>query len=205
MRDYYDLPYQIVKQPKDVAIVGAGTGNDVAAALRGGAEHVDAIKIDPAILLLGSEGHPEHPYSNPHVRAIVNDARSFLRTTNQHYDLIVFGLLDSHTLLSQASSVRLDSFVYTVQAMREARARLKTHGVISLAFSVLNDQLGRKIYLMLQDAFDGYPPLCIQVGYDGGVVFLESADHRISLPPAFLTPERFLGQDCNLLQPGSAC
>ena len=120
VRDYYDLPYQIVKQPKDVAIVGAGTGNDVAAALRGGAEHVDAIEIDPAILLLGSEGHPEHPYSNPHVRAIVNDARSFLRTTNQHYDLIVFGLLDSHTLLSQASSVRLDSFVYTVQAMREA-------------------------------------------------------------------------------------
>ena len=122
VRDYYDLPYQIVKQPKDVAVVGAGTGNDVAAALRGGAERVDAIEIDPAILLLGKEGHPEHPYSNARVHAVVNDARSFLRTTDRQYDLIVFGLLDSHTLLSQASSVRLDSFVYTVQAMREARA-----------------------------------------------------------------------------------
>jgi len=190
-KDYYDLPYQVAQRPKDVAIVGAGTGNDVAAALSGGAEHVDAIEIDPAILLLGREGHPEHPYSNPRVHAIVNDARSFLRTTDRHYDVIVFGLLDSHALLSQASSVRLDSFVYTVQAMREARARLKPHGMISLAFSVLNDQLGRKIYLMLQEAFDRHPPLCIQVGYDGGVVFLESEDHQVSLSPDFLAQRGF--------------
>ncbi|HYM08000.1 MAG TPA: class I SAM-dependent methyltransferase, partial [Terriglobales bacterium] len=191
VKDYYDLPYQTVKQVQDVAVVGAGTGNDVAAALRAGAQRVDAIEIDPAILLLGREGHPEHPYSNPRVHAVVNDARSFLRATDRHYDLIVFGLLDSHALLSQASSVRLDSFVYTVQAMREARARLKPHGNVSLAFSVMNDQLGRKIYLMLQDAFDGYPPLCIQVGYDGGVIFLESEDHRMSLPPDFLAQRGF--------------
>lgn len=53
--------------------------------------------------MLGRDGHPEHPYGNPRVRAVINDARSFLRTTDQRYDLIVFGLLDSHTLLSQAS------------------------------------------------------------------------------------------------------
>ena len=185
-RNYYDLPYRIVGQPKDVAIVGAGSGNDVAAALRGGAEHVDAIEIDPAILMLGRDGHPEHPYQDPRVHAVVNDARSFLRTTDQKYDLIVFGLLDSHTLLSQASSVRLDSFVYTVQAMREARARLKPHGVLSLTFTVLNDQLGRKIFLMLKDAFDGRAPLCYMVGYDRGVIFLES-DSALSLPSDLVT------------------
>ncbi len=190
-RDYYDMPYKIVSRPENVVVVGAGTGNDVSAALRGGAEHVDAIEIDPAILMLGRDGHPEHPYSDPRVHSVVNDARSFLRTTDQRYDLIVFGLLDSHTLLSQASSVRLDSFVYTVEAMREARARLKPHGVISLAFSMLNDQLGRKIYLMLQDAFDGQPPLCIQVGYDGGVVFLESADRQLVVTPDFIAQRGF--------------
>jgi hypothetical protein len=190
-RDYYDLPYRILNQPKDVAVVGAGTGNDVAAALRGGAEHVDAIEIDPAILMLGRDGHPEHPYSNAKVHAVVNDARSFLRTTDQKYDLIVFGLLDSHTLLSQASSVRLDSFVYTLQAMREARARLKPQGMISLAFSVINDPLGRKIYLMLEQAFDGHPPLCIQVGYDAGVVFLATADRQLDLPPGFIAQRGF--------------
>lgn len=179
-REYYELPYQILR-PKSVAVVGAGTGNDVAAALRGGAQRVDAIEIDPAILMLGREGHPEHPYQDGRVHAVANDARSFLRTTDRKYDLIVFGLLDSHTLLSQSSSVRLDSFVYTVQAMREARARLNQGGVISLAFTVLNDPLGRKIYRMLQEAFDGRPPVAIQVGYDHGVVFLQS-DEPVTIP-----------------------
>jgi len=200
-RDYYDMPYKILTHPADVAVVGAGTGNDVSAALRGGAERVDAIEIDPAILMLGHDGHPEHPYSNPRVHSVVNDARSFLRTTDRRYDLIVFGLLDSHTLLSQASSVRLDSFVYTVEAMREARARLQPHGVISLAFSVLNDQLGRKIYLMLQDAFDGQPPVCIQVGYDGGVVFLESADRHLVVPPAFIAERGFYNRSPTYANP----
>ncbi|MGB0115854.1 MAG: hypothetical protein WBP73_03540 [Terriglobales bacterium] len=199
-RNYYELPYRIKQHPKDVAIVGAGSGNDVAAALRGGAEHVDAIEIDPAILMLGRSGHPEHPYADPRVRAVNTDARSFLRTTDQKYDLIVFGLLDSHTLLSQASSVRLDSFVYTVQAMQEARARLKPHGMISLTFTVLNDQLGRKIYLMLKNAFDGRAPLCYMIGYDSGIIFLESED-SLTLPPDLLARKNFLDKTATYANP----
>jgi predicted membrane-bound spermidine synthase len=99
-------------------VVGAGTGNDVAATLRAGAKRVDAIEIDPAIMLVGMLDHSEKPYQNPRTHAIVNDARSFLRTTDRKYDLIVYGLLDSHTLLSQGSSVRLDSFVYTIEGCR---------------------------------------------------------------------------------------
>src|SRR5208283_5056919 len=201
IKDYYELPYQLIKPPKDVAVVGAGTGNDVAAALRANAEHVDAIEIDPAILMLGRDGHPEHPYSNPRVRAVVNDARSFLRTTNQRYDLIVFGLLDSHTLLSQASSVRLDSFVYTVQGLREARARLKPHGVVSLAFSVLSDRTARKIYLMLEQAFDGHPPQCVEAGYDRGVVFLESNDKGAPLGPQVLSHMGFTDKSARWANP----
>jgi hypothetical protein len=131
----------------------------------------------------------------------VNDARSFLRNSSQAYDLIVFGLLDSHTLLSQASSVRLDSFVYTVQAMREARARLKPHGMISLTFSLLNDPLGRKIYLMLQEAFDGRPPLCIQVGYDEGVMFLQTADGQVELPPGYSAGRMLLDKTATYANP----
>jgi hypothetical protein len=65
IRNYYELPYRVYGRPKTVAVVGAGSGNDVAAALRRGSEHVDAIEIDPAILLLGRLGHPEYPYDDP--------------------------------------------------------------------------------------------------------------------------------------------
>jgi spermine/spermidine synthase len=192
IRSYYELPYWIYgRSPQSVAVVGAGTGNDVAAGLRNGAERIDAIEIDPAILMEGRSAHPEHPYSNPRVHAVVNDARTFLRSTNQHYDMVVYGLLDSHTLLSHASSVRLDSFVYTVEGLRDARAHLNRDGVLSLSFALMNPHLGRKIYLMLQQTFDGRPPICVRAGYDGAVIFLEANDRQLSLPPAILEKTGF--------------
>jgi hypothetical protein len=189
-RAYYDFPYKVRRVPANVAIVGAGTGNDVAAAMRSGAGHVEAVEIDPAIQLTGKLSHPEHPYSDARVHPVVNDARSFLRTTEQTFDLIVYGLLDSHTLLSQGSSVRLDSFVYTVEGLREARARLKPDGMLSLAFTLVSDPLGHKIYLMLQQAFDGRPPVCVKAL--GSIIFLESNDEKWTLPPKLIEDAGFI-------------
>jgi spermidine synthase len=189
-RDYYDFPFRVRPHADAVAVVGAGSGNDVAAALRSGAQRVDAIEIDPAILLAGKTNHPERPYDNPRVRPIINDARSFFRSTDNSYDLIVYGLLDSHTLLSQASSVRLDSFVYTVEGLREARSRLKPNGVLSLSFSVLNDALGTKIYQMMKQALDGNEPLCFFPRYDGAQVFMQSKNGDLSIPQAVLSSAR---------------
>jgi spermidine synthase len=185
-RDYYDFPYKAHAALADVAVVGSGTGNDVAAALRAGAGRVDAIEIDPAILMVGQQRHPEKPYADPRVHPINNDARSFLRGAADKYDLIVYGLLDSHTLLSHGSSVRLDSFVYTVEGLREARNRLKPDGIISLSFTLLSDALGRKIYLMLQEAFDGRAPTCIEAGYEG-TTFLISNDPNWRLPAKLMS------------------
>ncbi len=190
-RNYYKLPYRIHPGQNEVAVVGAGTGNDVAAALRSGAQHVDAIEIDPAILLAGKVNHPEKPYDDPRVRPAVNDARSFFRNTRNHYDLIVYGLLDSHTLLSHASSVRLDSFVYTIEGLREARSRLKDDGVLSLSFSVINEDLGTKMFQMMREAFDGKEPVCISALYDGSVIFIQSKHGNLSIPPAVLSEARF--------------
>src|SRR5207247_9321403 len=95
-----------------VLIVGAGSGNDVAAALRGSTHNVTAVEIDPTILFIGERLHPEHPYSDPRVSIVNDDARTFLRRSKEKFDLIVYGLLDSHTTLGSLTNVRLDSFVY---------------------------------------------------------------------------------------------
>jgi len=184
---YYELPYRIYgKSIQNVAIVGSGAGNDVAAALRSGVEHIDAIEIDPGILMLGQLYHPERPYNDHRVTAVVNDARTFMRSTETKYDMVVYGLLDSHTLLSHASSIRLDSFVYTVEALKEARERLKPGGVLSLSFSVMSDQIGRKIYLMMEEAFEGLPPVCVQGVYDGSILYLQSREGDMDLDEALL-------------------
>ena len=184
--NYYEFPYKVAGEPGVIAIVGAGTGNDVAAALRMGAEEVDAIEIDPAIMAYGVAYHPELPYQSQRVHRIVNDARTYMRMTHRMYDMVVFGLLDSHTLLSNASSVRLDSFVYTIEAFREARSLLRDQGILSLSFCVLSPELGRKFYLMLQQAFDGQPPVCIKANYDGSIIFLERKGSAFHLDPALL-------------------
>ena len=188
VRDYYDFPYKAHPGLKDVAIVGSGTGNDVAAALRAGAGHIDAIEIDPVILEVGEERHPEKPYANPRVHRVNSDARTFLRGTGNTYDLIVYGLLDSHTLLSHGSSVRLDSFVYTIEGLREARSRLKNDGMLALSFTVLSEALGRKIYLMLQQVFDGRPPVCLWAS-GGNVTFLISNDPNWQPPAALMNAD----------------
>jgi spermidine synthase len=170
--NHYALPYHVKPKPAHVLIVGSGTGNDVAAALRHGAGEVDAVEIDPAILKFGQSLHPESPYQASNVHAVVDDARAFLRHTGKRYDLIVYGLLDSHTLLASTSGVRLDSFVYTVEAFREARARLKEGGIMSITFALISPQIGRKLFLMLQEAFDGQSPAVYETGHDGGRTFL---------------------------------
>jgi spermidine synthase len=198
---YYEFPYRLRPGARRVAVVGAGTGNDVAAALRGGVGHVDAVEIDPAILYFGKLYHPERPYADARVTAIVNDARTFLRSTSNTYDLIVYGLLDSHTLLSHTSSVRLDSYVYTVEALREARARLAPGGVLSLTFAVISPELGRKIYLMMQEAFDGRPPVAVDAQYETAVVFVQSKEGDLRLNPALLASTGFVEKSAFLANP----
>ena len=77
----YNFPYVWKRPPGEVLVLGAGTGNDVAAALRAGATRVDAVEIDPRIVDLGRELHGEKPYSDPRVHVIVTDARAYMKST----------------------------------------------------------------------------------------------------------------------------
>lgn len=151
----YNLPYQASPAPNNVLILGAGTGNDVAAALRNNAKHVDAVEIDPVIARLGKQLHPEHPYDDPRVSLHIGDARGFMLSNDRKYDLIVFGHLDSQTALSTASSVRLDNYLYTLESLKHATSHLSTNGVACLGFSTQPDWLRARIYQMARKAGDG--------------------------------------------------
>jgi SAM-dependent methyltransferase len=130
----YEEPYLRLpgKVKGDVLIVGAGSGSDVAIALREGARHVDAVDIDPRIMEIGREKNIDRPYADPRVTTHVNDGRAFLEGTDRKYDLILFALPDSLTLVSGASQIRLESFLFTQQALEEARDHLKPHGSFAM-------------------------------------------------------------------------
>ena len=128
---FYQWPYTVFGDSfKNVLILGAGSGTDVAAALKHGAEHVDAVEIDPTILRLGRQLHPDHPFDDPRVTVINDDARHYLRTTTKKYDLVVFALIDSLTLQSSFSGVRLESYMFTTESFRAVRDRLTDDGLL---------------------------------------------------------------------------
>jgi SAM-dependent methyltransferase len=153
----YLQPYRLLPRIDTALVVGAGTGNDLALLLQRGVKYVDAVEIDPMIAKIGRLVHPQHPYSDPRVHLHVNDARAFLRTTKQKYDVIIFGTLDSQTLLSGMSSVRLDNYVYTVESFKSARSRLTDDGTLILYHLSGQPYIGARIYQMLVDAFGGPP------------------------------------------------
>ena len=162
IREGYHVPYGFVRGPIHRAlVVGAGSGNDVAVLLDHGAEHVDAVEIDPVIIELGRQSHPSRPYGSPRVRVINTDARAWLNNTRETYDLIVFGTLDSMTRLSALAAVRLDAFMYTADCLRAARARLSPQGGLILYFMVGEPYIDIRLAGLVTDVF-GEAPLMDQ-------------------------------------------
>jgi SAM-dependent methyltransferase len=159
---HYRLPHELVGQRDDVLVVGSGAGNDVAAALEAGARSIQAVEIDPTVVRLGRELHPDQPYASPRVTVSIDDARAFFRQRTGPYDLIWFGLLDSHTTPSAYSNVRLDHFVYTRESLADMKRLLKPSGVVVLFFEAQTPWIGQRLARLMSLTF-GEEPLAFQV------------------------------------------
>jgi hypothetical protein len=132
-------------------------GNDVAAALRNGAGHVTAVEIDPMILKLGKRLHPEKPYADPRVQIVNDDARSYMQSAQDRFDLITFSLLDSHTTSSHYSNIRIDNYVYTREALTAAKQLLTPGGVMVVKFQVNKPFIAGRLKATLADVFGTQP------------------------------------------------
>ncbi|HOX29382.1 MAG TPA: methyltransferase domain-containing protein, partial [bacterium] len=160
----YNLPFLLFRDAEnktfnDVLIIGAGSGNDVSHALKYGASKVDAVEIDPIIMKIGKRDHPNKPYSDPRVKFINDDGRSYLRKTDKKYDLVIYALVDSLTLMSSFSSVRLENFLFTQNAFEDVKSRLKPGGVFVIYNFFRENWLTYRIYQMLEKSFGSKPLL----------------------------------------------
>ncbi len=195
--DFYSKPYtHLPGSPGNVLVVGAGNGNDVALALAEGAAHVDAVEIDQRLQEAGSELHPARPYQDPRVTPHIDDGRAYLERNDDRYDLILFALPDSLTLVSGQGSLRLESYLFTREAMESVRERLAPGGAFAM-YNYYRPYVFERYANTMREVF-GHEP-CFDAGIDSDgirsqsvlTIGLETGDITCSTPwePGSLVPD----------------
>jgi spermidine synthase len=177
VRTVYDLPFVLGEPRGRAVIIGAGTGNDVQAALRNGYASVGSVEIDPRIVELGRRLHPEKPYDDPRVFVVVDDGRAFFEQyRGEPFDVIDYGLVDSHAMFTALSTLRLDNYLYTEEGLRAAWRHLKPDGVLAVNFSVmggpwLRDRIYRTLALATQ-----MRPVLVEHEFQSGALFVAARE-----------------------------
>lgn len=159
----YCLPHLLQRDAggksfEDVLIIGAGSGNDVQGARYFEAKNIDGVEIDPVIRAIGKREHPNRPYDDPRITIYNDDGRSFLKRTNKKYDLVIYALVDSLVLHSSYTSLRLESYLFTQEAMQDIKDRLKPNGMFAMYNFFRQGWVVARLNKITTDTF-GRPPL----------------------------------------------
>jgi len=173
VRAVYELPFRFLPDGRSALVVGAGAGNDAAAGLRAGYASITAVEIDPTILDLGRLLHPEDPYGDARVRTVNDDARAYFeRHPGEAFDVVVYGLVDSHVMFSAMSSLRLDNYVYTVEGIRAGWQHVREGGLLAISFSTFaGPWIEQRLLRTIREA-TGRTPLLVRHGMDHGALFV---------------------------------
>jgi hypothetical protein len=177
VRHLYDLPFILKDGCERALVVGAGTGNDVQGALRNRCASVTSVDIDGRIMEIGRRQHPERPYDDARVVAVVNDARAFFEQyRGPPFDVVCYGFLDSQAMFSALSSLRLENYLYTEAGFRSAWRHVAPGGHMSVHISVAGGPwLLERFHWTIARA-TGAPPVVIAHGLHRGVTFVAARD-----------------------------
>ncbi|MBA4379524.1 MAG: hypothetical protein C0393_02360 [Anaerolinea sp.] len=108
----------------DTLILAPRGGLDILTALAHGARQVTAVEVNPLIVAAAPV------YADPRLRTVIESDRSYLRRTDEHFDVIVLSLASSyHPVRSGAYSLAED-YRYTVEAFTDALERLNSDGLL---------------------------------------------------------------------------
>jgi spermidine synthase len=117
----------------DVLILEPGGGLTVLTALQNGAKSVTVVQSNHTVAqAVGEEfaNFAGNLYDDPRVTLIIDEPRSFLRRTNQQFDLIALPLTDSFRPVTAGAYTLNEDYRYTVEAFADALAHLSPDGLV---------------------------------------------------------------------------
>jgi predicted membrane-bound spermidine synthase len=126
------IPFH-VKPASKVLIIGSGGGTDVALALVSGSKDITAIEINPTIIEYVKEygKRDGDVYNNKYVKVINDEGRNYVSRSNEKFDLIELGFVDSSSAIVSGGLVISENYLYTVEAFKDYFEHLKDDGILA--------------------------------------------------------------------------
>jgi hypothetical protein len=128
------LPYRLKPGAKSL-VIGAGGGFDVARALASGSKDVTAVEINPIIAqTIMQKQYPhlsQRLYFRPEVRLFVEDGRSFVRRSDEKYQVIQATLVDTWASTAAGAFALTENNLYTTDAFHDYLSHLTDDGMLA--------------------------------------------------------------------------
>ena len=114
--------------------LGAGAGGDVLQALQDNATEVHAVEVNPHINKMMTKGFLKdfsgNIYEDPRVKVVSEDARSYVRRFDNHFDVIYSRSSNSFAALASGSFALAENYLFTTEAFQDYYKALSTKGYL---------------------------------------------------------------------------
>ncbi|MCU0255127.1 MAG: hypothetical protein MUF60_00135, partial [Vicinamibacterales bacterium] len=133
-RDWFRaFPFRLAPAPK-VLVIGPGGGTDVVMAVAAGATAVTGVEMNPLMVdgvrRLGAEAG--HLYDHPRMTLVMDEGRNHIERTDEKYDLIVLGFVDSWASVSSGGLALTENYLYTTDALAAYFDHLTDRGALAI-------------------------------------------------------------------------
>ncbi|MFH1929611.1 MAG: hypothetical protein ABIK79_15775 [Chloroflexota bacterium] len=116
-------------------VISPGGGLDVLTALHHDVSSVTVVEGNPAIVEVMRERYGEyagHIYRDARVRVIIEDGRSFVRRSEEHFDILHLSLTDTYHPITSGAFGLSESYAYTLEAFEDYLGHLSEDGILML-------------------------------------------------------------------------
>jgi hypothetical protein len=128
------FPY-LLRPGAKALIIGPGGGWDVARALAAGSKDITGVEINPIIATtIMRQRYPQYSnglYFRPEVHIVVEDGRSFVRRSHEHYQVLQATLVDTWASTAAGAFALSENNLYTTNAFRDYLSHLTPDGVMA--------------------------------------------------------------------------
>jgi MFS family permease len=136
-REISALGHSVFSPPADqVLVIGPGGGRDVLHALAAGAHHVTGVEVNPIIAdVIMRDRYVDVSgglYLDPRVTIVVDDGRSFVRRSDDHYDVVQASLVDTWAATAAGAFALTENALYTVDAFDDYFDHVTDRGIVTM-------------------------------------------------------------------------